>query len=128
MSMPIAALTKEYQVMKFSVDVIRQATHLEATAYRCGIELETNRNELNFIIRAAKVLSRIAENECNGYSYKGMETRKRNAMNLISTFAETNGLTCEFSGDPRGYVVKLHSNKPGFYNTFGGRSAGYGIG
>ena len=37
------------------------------------------------------------------------------------------GVTADFSGDPRGYVVKIHF--PGNeYNTWGGAESGYGIG
>jgi hypothetical protein len=45
--------------------------------------------------------------------------------NLIE---QVHGLRVEFSGDPRGFCVKLHLANGRLYNTWGGSESGYGIG
>lgn len=45
----------------------------------------------------------------------------------IDEHARDRGATATFSGDPRGYVVKLHLPS-GRHNTWGGKEEGYGIG
>lgn len=45
----------------------------------------------------------------------------------VRALAAKNGATVNLSGDPRGYVVKLHLPS-GRYNTWGGPESGYGVG
>jgi len=113
---------------RYGQDTKKQANDLIEALDRVNA-LETIQTE-DFLemVRLAKVLHKIAEHECNGYSYKAMEGRKFNSQVTIGTIAVKYGLKVDFDGDPRGYVVKIHAPKGDVYNTWGGRESGYGIG
>jgi hypothetical protein len=57
-----------------------------------------------------------------------MEVLEKNLETRIGDIATKYGLKAEFTGDPRGYVVKLHTSDNSVHNTAGGSEAGYGIG
>jgi hypothetical protein len=86
------------------------------------------RDEIQDMVRYAKSLHKIAEHDCNGTMTTRMERQSENTEHKIQVIAKKYGLRATFDGDPRGYVVKLHSPKSDVYNTWGGAESGYGIG
>jgi hypothetical protein len=82
-------------------------------------------------------LQRIAERQCNGHqTYDGKwdevaakkdEEREAKLEEKLKTFEANHGLSFHTQGDPRGYVVKLHTPKSERYNTMGGKSEGWGV-
>jgi len=57
-----------------------------------------------------------------------LEERQANIESSIQMTVQRYGLRAKFSGDPRGFTVKLHTPKGGVFNTLGGATEGYGIG
>mgnify|MGYP001572816579 CR=1 FL=1 len=74
------------------------------------------------VIRAAHSLHSLAEVECNTGLSPRQEKRKEKLQALILELLPT----AKFSGDPRGYCVKI-GLKSGRYNTWGGKECGWGI-
>lgn len=89
---------------------------------------DTSRFLVLRMIKIAKTYHTIQTHKCNGTSYSGMDTKEVNQAHNISEIAKRFGLTVEFTGDPRGFCVKLHSPNGDVYNTWGGPTSGYGIG
>jgi hypothetical protein len=78
------------------------------------------------ILRNAETVQRFAVEACNRELSKSEILRDENAQaRILATCAEAE-IAVDFSGDPRGYVVKLHFPS-GAYNTWGGKEAGYGV-
>lgn len=73
----------------------------------------------------ARALSKLAEAECNTGLTKRQQAREEVLQKRIAVLLKTYGLRATFSGDPRGYVVKI-VGLPG--NTWGGDSEGFGVG
>lgn len=64
--------------------------------------------DVHKLVRAAKSLARLAVRECNGPGLTNAQTTRQERLEtLCKAIAADYGLTCEVSGDPRGYVVKL---------------------
>lgn len=87
------------------------------------------------LVRAAKALSHIAELQCSVEMSERtaalVELREKHLQSQVHHNCAAIGVTATFSGDPRGYVVKLHfgpdaKRQPG--NTWGGTEVGWGIG
>ena len=117
----IAAMTEAGVPLHSCMIVLRNASTLDRIANEnCSSEWAEKRNAAD----AARCPN------CQQEGYEGKqpfrpcaecraETRIRAALN-------GSGVTADFSGDPRGYVVKLHLPS-GKYNTFGGLESGYGV-
>jgi hypothetical protein len=73
----------------------------------------------------ARKLSRFAETECNREVTDKELKRAAHSEQVILKILKEYGLSALFSGDPRGYVVKIQG-LPG--NTWGGDSEGFGVG
>jgi hypothetical protein len=102
------------------------------------------------ILRDASTLARLAEAQCNGdWPCDNGERKVKPCAECQSGYAPSVllkggrcpdcrtsarlrdrltalGFSADFSGDPRGYVVKLHLPS-GAYNTWGGKESGYGV-
>jgi hypothetical protein len=87
------------------------------------------------LVRAAKELGRIAERQCSEEMSEReaarVERRERKLETLVRVRCDKLRIHATFSGDPRGFVVKLHfgpdpKRQPG--NTWGGPETGWGIG
>lgn len=115
--------------MRFNSKTIKQANELAANLLKHGYTFETLPHETTLcrLVKLANSHCRLMEAACNGELTRWQSSRVKTIENLIYTLTKNLGLTVTFSGDPRGYTVKLHSNSPGFYNTWGGQEAGYGI-
>lgn len=78
------------------------------------------------LIRLATRLQRYATHACN-YPLTPRQAatyeRTRACLQEIATLLQTR---IDTSGDPRGYVVKVHL-PDGAYNTWGGVDVGYGV-
>lgn len=107
-----------------------QITNLcELTAYlahRAGLRpLSAVAKDAQAIHKDARRLTQLAENDCNrgldAAEDKEVTRREKRIAELLTQY----GLTANFSGDPRGYVVKI-VGLPG--NTWGGDSEGFGVG
>lgn len=80
------------------------------------------------LLRIARRCSRLAEKACNEPITPADAVRELRSQDAIrSTLEAYPGVRVTFEGDPRGYVVKLHT-PGGEWNTFGGAEEGYGIG
>lgn len=77
------------------------------------------------IHKYARELSKLAELDCNQELTRSQRSRVVVLETRTNVLLETYGLTATFSGDPRGYVVKI-LGLPG--NTWGGDSEGFGVG
>jgi hypothetical protein len=73
----------------------------------------------------ARKLSRFAEIECNREATEREIKSAARSEKLILEILKKYELRALFSGDPRGYVVKIQG-LPG--NTWGGDSEGFGVG
>jgi hypothetical protein len=71
-------------------------------------------------------LARLAVDDCNYGLTEKQEREKATSRKLIAKELKPYGITCNFSGDPRGYVVKCRLPS-GKYNTWGGKESGWGI-
>ena len=85
-----------------------------------------NAFELSFTLLAlARRLNRYNETECNyGLTERQQKNVERIEQHIRQLLPLEIGIT--FNGDPRGYAVKLHFPS-GVYNTWGGKSEGWGI-
>lgn len=93
--------------------------HLTA---RLGVPLWRDAIEIH---KLARHLTRYAEKDCNvGLNDSDKRTVDR-LEKRIAELLQACGLKANFSGDPRGYVVKVQG-LPG--NTWGGDSEGFGVG
>lgn len=110
-------------------DIILKTNELVTALYRLGYKDNqiSPTYRLRNMVKLARQHHMIAEAECNGELSQWKLTRRKTIERMITEIAKENGLTVTFSGDPRGFTVKLHSDKPGLYNTFGGQESGYGI-
>jgi len=80
------------------------------------------------LCRLANSLNRLNEIACNSGLTERQERRKQNLQTRIKAVLEQTGLVLNhFNNDPRGYAVYLDL-PDGYYNSFGGRECGYGIG
>lgn len=82
------------------------------------------------LIICASMIQRVEVAKCNRplRDYEaGQQERAECEIIGICSRAIRGPVTSDFSGDPRGYVVKLLL-PDGEYNTMGGPEAGYGIG
>ncbi len=84
---------------------------------------ERVRRHLPRLLTLAKRHARLQETACNRQVAENHDARCEAA---IAALCETIGCTVQFSGDPRGYTVKLHLPS-GRYNTWGGFESGYGV-
>jgi hypothetical protein len=100
----------------------------------CPLVITPNTHALG-LVRAAKELNRIAERQCSEEMSEReaarVERREKRLEQIVNAHCAALGVRAEFSGDPRGYVVKLHfgpdpDRQPG--NTWGGSETGWGIG
>jgi hypothetical protein len=88
-----------------------------------GIDLQ----DATSILRAATTLERIATAQCNRDLTRREERQDAAAERRVERICEKYpGVTPDFSGDPRGYTLKLHLPN-GQYNTWGGAPVGYGV-
>lgn len=84
---------------------------------------------LSDIVRLSKSYHTLQEKACNVELNTRDMTREKNIEREITELAAQLNLSVMFTGDPRGYCVKLIANDvKGFYNTWGGQDDGYGIG
>ena len=78
------------------------------------------------LLRLADRLHHYMETDCN----YGLTVRQKVAVvgleRRVKALCDGWGLRVTFNGDPRGYAVKLHFST-GVYNTWGGKSEGWGI-
>jgi hypothetical protein len=77
------------------------------------------------IHKHARTLTRYAEKECNEGLSPTQQRMQESEQQRIADFLRVYGLKATFSGDPRGYVVKIQG-LPG--NTWSGDSEGFGVG
>lgn len=84
----------------------------------------------SLLLRHAATHERIQESICSDELTEPQEqarsAREQLLEDRIRAIAESMSLTVEFSGDPRGFTVKLFG--VGTHNTWGGAESGYGIG
>ena len=78
------------------------------------------------LMRYARTHGRLAETACNRELTPREEKQDGLTERHISELAATVGAAAKFSGDPRGYTVKL-AWKDGAHNTWGGASEGWGV-
>ena len=80
------------------------------------------------LCRLATSLSRLNEIGCNRGITERQERQKQNLQTRIKAVLERAGLAVNhFESDPRGFAEYLDL-PDSFYNSFGGRQCGYGIG
>lgn len=79
-------------------------------------------------IKLAKNYNSIEVRHCNQHKLKNDAGRLANIEKRIKELMKPLNLTPTFDGDPRGYMVKLHTPNRDVYNTMGGKCGGYGIG
>lgn len=104
-------------------EVIKQAKDLRGAFPEC------DENDALDLVRFAKAHGRIQEHACMDELSDAMKTEEKNLEETIREIANRNGLRPNFSGDPRGFTVKLHPIKgESIGNTWGGDSMGWGIG
>lgn len=82
--------------------------------------------DIRLVLRYATTLTRLAEEECNRILTSREALTIQRLERRIATLAGCHDAKATFSGDPRGYVVKLILPS-GRYNTWGGKESGYGI-
>lgn len=88
----------------------------------------------NDVWEMANRMAEIAEADCNrGLSREEKREDTRLEMKIVDLLQEINpDIRVQFSGDPRGHVVRVlfpldeDENRP--YNTWGGMDHGFGIG
>lgn len=88
------------------------------------------------LIRWGRQLCRIQERQCNGHqtwdgrwdeeAAKRDEKREEGIQARVTKALAPYGITPNFSGDPRGYTLKLILPS-GKWNTWGGEEEGYGV-
>jgi hypothetical protein len=85
-------------------------------------------NDATELCQLADSLNRLNEIACNCGLSERQERRKQKLQEGVKTVLDRTGLILNhFESDPRGYAVYLDL-PDGFYNSFGGREHGYGIG
>ena len=94
-----------------------------------GLQIYADMEEVCTIAKRHHTLQ---ERLCNGIAdekaLKRAEKMGDTYEKKIASILKPYGIRCSFSGDPRGFTVKLHVDVKGFYNTFGGQETGYGVG
>lgn len=121
--------------MQYSKDTVQQALKLVA-AMRDKVPAlsydkfnwTTDSDEFKYLVRIAKEYNSIQEKACNGELTARQTSREGNIEKEVTRIAHKYGMAVQFSGDPRGYCVKLHAPTKDVYNTWGGAETGYGIG
>lgn len=79
------------------------------------------------IMRQAATIARLAEKDCNeGLTEADRAKDKLAEIAIRKLCDELPGVKPKFSGDPRGYTVKLLLPS-GLYNTWGGKDDGWGV-
>lgn len=78
------------------------------------------------LLKLAEAYGRLQVAACERELSRREKSREENIENEIREICERNGVTATFGGDPRGYTVKIHF-EDGSYNTWGGKSEGWGI-
>lgn len=117
---------------KYKLDIMKKANALGAYAFQAKATNKyfgTNAGYTDMceMIRLAETHNKIQEHGCNGTKTRRMEDQELVIQVLIESLAAKLGLRAEFTGDPRGYTVKLHAPNGKLYNTWGGNTSGYGI-
>lgn len=118
--------------MRYSQDTKNQANELIRCYYKMNLQSTPNLfdcvEDICQMIRLAKEHHTIQEHDCNGTKTSRMEKREFTIERQIKEIGIKLNLAPHFSGDPRGYTVKLHHSSGNLWNTWGGRETGYGIG
>lgn len=83
---------------------------------------------VNRMIQIAKNYQKIQRHKFEGHVYSGMDTREHNQKHNITEICKRLGIRVEFTNDPKEYCVRLYSPKDDVYNTWRGKTFGYGIG
>ena len=105
-------------------DKLREVVSLEANA---GLSDDNIILLTAAVVRIAKDLQRTAVKECNRILTLGEKSTQACLEFELESLAKLYGLRFSVDGDPRGYVVKLHTPKSGKFNSFGGQEEGWGI-
>lgn len=119
-------------IARLTRDLSATAPHLVADAARK-------------LLRHAATHGRLSVESCNGHPAQSspfmdattvgklqdkwdarIERETARVERLITAICTPLGIVPDFTGDPRGYTVKLHLPS-GSHNTMGGRESGYGI-
>ena len=83
---------------------------------------------LTRLVKLAHEHGNIQEKKCCVELTARQEKREETIEKEITAIASQFGLKTMFTGDPRGFTVKLLSDKcPDFYNSWGGKEHGYGL-
>lgn len=83
--------------------------------------------KLRRMLSLARSHNKLAEAGCNGELTKAQVTKQGQIELELSEYAREFSLRAQFTGDPRGFTVKLHTESQNMYNTMGGSESGYGI-
>lgn len=113
---------------KFSEDQVRLWGHL-----LLNLDIKGNRNFRDFaaFCKNAYSYQGLAVAECNHELTPRQKSRQKSLEAKMQAYCATVGLTVSFSGDPRGFVVKVKwiaLGDEGPYNTAGGPEEGWGVG
>lgn len=96
---------------------------------KAGIQIADN--DAKYIVKLAKQHNALQVHACNR-GLTNEETRTEATIEeSIKEIAREYGLRAVFSGDPRGFTVKLKpldGSDASVWNTWGGKTEGYGIG
>lgn len=116
--------------MRHGKTTILEASKFQSSYYKAGTELNLydHIEVIRDLVRLAKTYNRMQENACNYDQTEAEEKREKSLEKRISHLAKIIQLEATFSGDPRGFCVKLHKLDKSLYNTWGGPQEGYGIG
>lgn len=119
----------------YSKDTMRQANQLvnsmrkgNVQAFQDSVFTPNMLDTIQRMVKLAKEYCTLQERRCNGELYKTIDARETSLERRILDIAVRFDLKVEFSGDPRGFCVKLHAPSKDVYNTWGGKESGYGIG
>lgn len=117
----------------YGKEVKSKVAELTSALYKTNavsVNLFDHQPNLCRLVKLAREHNALQVHNCNGTMTPRMESRERNIERDIQAIAsQVLGLRVTFSGDPRGYTVKLHADPEcNFYNTWGGLEEGYGIG
>jgi len=86
-----------------------------------------NLRKLCRMLSLARSHNKLAEAGCNGELTKAQVTKRDRIEAEMNECALEFSLRAQFTGDPRGFTVKLHTESQNMYNTMGGSESGYGI-
>jgi hypothetical protein len=117
---------------RFGRETREEADRLRQALYKALPDIPHNlcdyTQDFRRMIRLAKEYNKLQEAACNSELTERQIKREAKIESDIATFFDQFGVTVSFSGDPRGFCVKIHAPDDLIWNTLGGAEAGYGIG